>query len=607
MEKKNLNWRRVAVVGTHNESSEKVTSGKEMDIKTVAVVQNYHSCEKAGAPPTAPKSAEYQVMGGCYKNRIMFAKRNGFYIFKAIVVHSSYSFCELSTTFGVFIYGAYPEITYSSELVLGAFILSVAMSSSDSPVSWLGSPASCSSPVQVRGQGRPSCFHKRISNEDAEEFQCNSDQHNSRDPSENNDDCLEYNEWIPPTSDTIQKIIAQVEFYLSDENLAVDSFLLKHMKRNKMGYISIKLLTSFKKVKCLTKNWKVTAYALNYSKLLEINPEGIKVRRKNPVPEFLLSVPPSKRILAWNLCKDSPEDNSEICGHINIMETAMKIFGFHGSISSIRILQPGKEIPAELKKYSLKYPEVGTKVCILVEYECYEGAKKAYEELGKKHCHNGENPKVVILTGKGTKKINGLDTDESEDLKRSNSKKSSRWPAKTEQMQYTMGEPVYSSSESDGANSPSVQRYLQHRICDACNCNSQISSTASWSQSWSGQHCSPCISHRSLTYHHPSPLADFVGQEVWPSPGTSPEFTKKFHDHLPDSGNYSGSPWVQRRKLAASQVASLEINQTTCKQSVRKHQSGTGFPSGLVRLPFGPDGTKGFHNSIGRGKIVLRH
>ncbi|MBS2600001.1 hypothetical protein KFY57_28255, partial [Salmonella enterica subsp. enterica serovar Typhimurium] len=98
--------------------------------------------------------------------------------------------------------------------------------------------------------GRPSHFHKRISNEDAEEFQCNSDQHNSRDPSENNDDCLEYNEWIPPNSDTIQKIIAQVEFYLSDENLAVDSFLLKHMKRNKMGYISIKLLTSFKKVKC---------------------------------------------------------------------------------------------------------------------------------------------------------------------------------------------------------------------------------------------------------------------------------------------------------------------------------------------------------------------
>ncbi|GCB69162.1 hypothetical protein scyTo_0013929, partial [Scyliorhinus torazame] len=483
-----------------------------------------------------------------------------------------------------------------------------AMSSSDSPVSWLGSPASCSSPVQVRGQGRPSRIRKRIGSEDAEEFHCNSDQHNSCDPSETNDECLEYNEWIPPNSDKIQKIIAQVEFYLSDENLAVDSFLLKHMKKNKMGYISIKLLTSFKKVKCLTKDWKVTAYALNYSKLLEINQEGTKIRRKNPVPEFLLSVPPSKRILAWDLYKDSPGNNSEIHGHVNIMETAMKIFSVHGPISSIRILQPGREIPAELKKYTLKYPEVGTKICILVEYEYYEGAKKAYEELGKKHCHNGENLKVVILTGKGTKKINSIDTDESDDLKKSNPKKPPKRPAKIEQMQCTMGEFIYSSSESDGANSPAyVQRYLQHKICDAYNCNSQISSTTSLSQSWSDHYCGQCISRRSLVYHHPSPLADFVAQGVWPSPGTSPEFTKKFHDHLSDSGNCSGSPWVQRRKLAANQATSLEINQTTYKQLVRKHQSGTGLPSGLVRLPFGPDGTKGFHNSIGRGRIVLRH
>uniref|UniRef100_UPI00398E944F la-related protein 6-like isoform X1 n=1 Tax=Pristiophorus japonicus TaxID=55135 RepID=UPI00398E944F len=489
-------------------------------------------------------------------------------------------------------------------------IQSVAMSSSDSPAPWLGSPASRSSPVQVKGEGRPSWFRKRNSSEDAEEFQCNSDQQNSYDLSETNDDCLEYNEWNPPNSDTIQKIISQVEFYLSDVNLLVDSFLLKHIKRNKMGYISIKLLTSFKKVKCLTKDWKVTAYALNYSKLLEINQEGTKIRRKNPVPESLLTVPPSKRILAWNLYKDSPENNSEIQGQNNIMETAMKIFAIHGPISSVRILQPGKEIPAELKKYTLKYPEVGTKICILVEYEFYEGAKKAYEELGKKHYQNDENLKVVILSGKGTKKINGTNPDESEDLKKSNPKKPSRRPAKMEQLQYAMEESVYSSSESDGANSPaSVQRYLQHKICDAYNCNSQMSSpsVASWSHSWSDHHCSPCNPRRSQVYHTPSPLTDFVGQGFWPNPGTSPEFTKKFHDYSSDSGNCSESPWVQRRRLAASRAVSLEIGQATPRQSVRKPQGGTGLPTGLVRLPFGPDGTKGFHNSIGRGRIILRH
>lgn len=41
----------------------------------------------------------------------------------------------------------------------------------------------------------------------------------------------------------------QIEFYFSDENLEKDAFLLKHVRRNKLGYVSVKLLTSFKKVR----------------------------------------------------------------------------------------------------------------------------------------------------------------------------------------------------------------------------------------------------------------------------------------------------------------------------------------------------------------------
>lgn len=54
--------------------------------------------------------------------------------------------------------------------------------------------------------------------------------------------------WIPPNEDVTQQIAAQLENYLSDENLSEDAFLLKHVQRNKMGYVSLKLLTSFKKV-----------------------------------------------------------------------------------------------------------------------------------------------------------------------------------------------------------------------------------------------------------------------------------------------------------------------------------------------------------------------
>lgn len=56
-------------------------------------------------------------------------------------------------------------------------------------------------------------------------------------------------EWKPPDEELIRKLVDQIEFYFSDENLEKDAFLLKHVRRNKLGYVSVKLLTSFKKVR----------------------------------------------------------------------------------------------------------------------------------------------------------------------------------------------------------------------------------------------------------------------------------------------------------------------------------------------------------------------
>ncbi|RXN37533.1 la-related 6-like protein [Labeo rohita] len=59
---------------------------------------------------------------------------------------------------------------------------------------------------------------------------------------------LEEESWQPPDPELIQKLVAQIEYYLSDENLEHDAFLLKHVRRNKLGFVSVKLLTSFKKI-----------------------------------------------------------------------------------------------------------------------------------------------------------------------------------------------------------------------------------------------------------------------------------------------------------------------------------------------------------------------
>ncbi|XP_052635179.1 uncharacterized protein LOC128137960, partial [Harpia harpyja] len=82
-----------------------------------------------------------------------------------------------------------------------------------------------------------------------------------------------------PDRQLVRRVVSQVEFYLSDENLAKDAFLLKHVQKNKMGFVSVKLLTFLKKVEYLTHDWWLTLYALQFSELLEVNEEGTKVRR----------------------------------------------------------------------------------------------------------------------------------------------------------------------------------------------------------------------------------------------------------------------------------------------------------------------------------------
>ena len=69
-----------------------------------------------------------------------------------------------------------------------------------------------------------------------------------------------------------------MEFYFSDANITKDKFLLKHVKRNKEGFVSLKLISSFKRVKHLTKDWRQVAVAIERkSKRLEVNDLKTKV------------------------------------------------------------------------------------------------------------------------------------------------------------------------------------------------------------------------------------------------------------------------------------------------------------------------------------------
>lgn len=151
-------------------------------------------------------------------------------------------------------------------------------------------------------------------------------------------------------------------------------------------------------VKYLTRDWRLTLYALKFSALLEVNKEGTKVRRRLPIPEYLLSVPPSKLLLAWELQEPALPLQK------NFLETITRMFSPFGAIASIRLLRPGRKLPSDVRKYSSRFPELLSRCCALVEYESLESARRAFESLGHR---DWLSIRVVRLCGKGGKKKGG--------------------------------------------------------------------------------------------------------------------------------------------------------------------------------------------------------
>lgn len=193
-----------------------------------------------------------------------------------------------------------------------------------------------------------------------------------------------------PDDELCESIVQQVEFYFSDANITKDKFLLKHVKRNKEGFVSLKLISSFKRVKHLTKDWRQVAVAIERkSKKLEVNDLKTKVRRLDALPEYDETTP-SRTVVALNLPIERPT-----------IEAVAELFSVCGDIVLVRILRPGNPTPADVKPFANKHPEMTDKVCALVEYEKTEFAHKAVKDLNK---DEEGSMKVMELTAPPPKK-----------------------------------------------------------------------------------------------------------------------------------------------------------------------------------------------------------
>lgn len=176
--------------------------------------------------------------------------------------------------------------------------------------------------------------------------------------------------FLKPSEELVNRIVDLITFYLSDEYLSKDKYLLRQIRCKSEGYISIKLMTSFKKVKKLSRDWRVVRYALMQTDKLVISPEGYRVRRNSALPEALRK----PRLLSSVVAIRIPDE-------FNSVEAITSLFRQHGEIDLVRLLRPGKDIPSDLRNYATQVPDIGKSLCAVVDFEESDAALQAVRVL----------------------------------------------------------------------------------------------------------------------------------------------------------------------------------------------------------------------------------
>ncbi|XP_065335025.1 la-related protein 6 [Cloeon dipterum] len=348
--------------------------------------------------------------------------------------------------------------------------------------------------------------------------------------------------FVPPDEQMAARIVQQVEFYFSDVNITKDAFLLKHVKRNKEGYVSLKLISSFKRVKHLAKDWRVVAHALaNGSSMLQVNEARTKLRRIAPLPRYD-DTAPSRTVVALELPLEKPT-----------IESVVDLFAPCGKLALVRILRPGNPVPADVRPFVAALPELATAVCALVEFEDLDGCSCALKR--RPAC-----AQAAPLTQWGQMRVLAL-ANKSDSAAAAASAAAGGQQNNKEQRKKRTAKPKQQRPPSAGYES-------------ACASDAEFdvltrrrSSTASSvSSSRSSPLCSPL---RSIQNIQNSPLFQYVNAE----------------------------PYVPRRQsacyfpLPASPLTARPRSNTT--PNVLRT-----LPENVLRLPRGPDGTKGFRQRL---------
>ncbi len=352
-------------------------------------------------------------------------------------------------------------------------------------------------------------------------------------------------------SDLQEKIIKQVEWYFSDENLLKDSFLMKHINRNKQGYVSLKLVASLRKVKTLSKDWKVVLESLKHSNLLALNEEETKIRRKSPAPQVDFG-----HIAKTLLITEYPQEEPNLAD-------LEQYFGQYGEISRVRLVHPGRAIPLDVKPCKTQYPSIGKDLCVLVEYGTESVAKVALSKIRAQQSWRDEM-KVHLLRDK--KPSTGHETKEQENHegKRKNKGKESKAPETQSHSTRQKG----SHHHKDSA---------PHRLRDLSRYSREVSPTPyKPSSPPSSSSPSPDTFRRRNKNNSPELSRKYLRPDAW-------------KDYSSDSGMSCSS-----RSSSESPKITPEPPRKFFSSGFDRHHHSHHMNSCVIRQPLGPDGTRGF-------------
>ncbi|XP_022892430.1 la-related protein 6A-like isoform X2 [Olea europaea var. sylvestris] len=201
------------------------------------------------------------------------------------------------------------------------------------------------------------------------------------------------------SDDLRNKIIKQVEYYFSDENLPNDKFLMKYVTKNAEGFVPVGVIASFRKMKKLTRDVSLIVAALRESEHLVVSSNGKMVKRLHPLPLAEVKDPMLCTVLVENL----PEDHS--------VENLQRVFGEAGNIKHITIRDP--HATREPKKVTIAEKLLSGKLHALVEYDTVEAAEKAVVTLNNEQDWRfGLRVKLLKKTNKpGQKKKNWRESE----------------------------------------------------------------------------------------------------------------------------------------------------------------------------------------------------